>query len=156
MKIFLLFLSASVFLQEIPFKPKDEFEIKLDYQFKSRPASDVNKVHFDETRKEHERRSSSTPLPYLTLNIKMLQLGEDEVKAKITNNLTPRVVSRKVAAGTIIPLEIGFTDDVKDRVAAHHYVFTIMTSKKVQTNKIEIIIEEDGTFLVNGEKRGKF
>ncbi|HEY0743891.1 MAG TPA: hypothetical protein VGD40_20640 [Chryseosolibacter sp.] len=152
----LLLLSLIIVLQELPYKPKEEFEIKLDYQFKSRPASDVNKVHLDETRKEHERRLSTAPLPYLTLNIKMLRLGEDEVKVKITNNLTPRVVTRKVSAGTIIPLEVGFTDDVKDRVAAHHYVFTMLTSKKAETNKIEIMIEEDGTFLVNGEKRGKF
>ena len=156
MKIAFLILFVCSAIQDLPFKPKEEFEIKLDYQFKSRPAAETNKVHLDESRKDRERRSSTAMLPFLTLNLKMLKLAEGEVKVKISNNLTTRIVTRKVVNGTIIPLEIGFTDDVKDRVAAHHYVITVVTSEKAETNKIEIMIDEDGTFHVNGEKRGKF
>jgi hypothetical protein len=156
MKLFLVLLSAFLLSQEIPVKPRDEFEIKLDYQFKNRPAQDLNSVHLDETRKEHERRVSTAPLPFLTLNIRMLKLSEDEVKMRVTNNLTARVSVRKVEEGTVVPLQIGFTDDVKDRITAHLYTLTLMSPKKLETSKIEILIEEDGTFLVNGEKRGKF
>lgn len=151
-----ILLLAFLFTQEIPVKPKDEFEVKLDYQFKNRPAQDLNSVHFDETKKEHERRVSSAPLPFLTLNIKMLKLSAEEVKMRVTNNLTPRVAVRKVEEGTVVPLQIGFTDDVKDRVTAHQYTLTLLSPKKTETSRIEILIEEDGTFLVNGEKRGKF
>ncbi len=156
MKLSVLLLAA-LFLQDVPLKPKDEFEVKLDYQFKSRPPQSINTtVHLDETREEHDRRVSSTPLPFLTLNIKMLKLSEEEVRVRVTNNLTLRVAMRKVEAGTTIPLEIGFTDDAKDRVTAHHYFLTLLSPKKAELSKIEILIEEDGTFLVNGEKRGKF
>jgi hypothetical protein len=55
-----------------------------------------------------------------------------------------------------VQLEVGFTDDVKDRVTPHHYFLTLVSPKKTETSKIEILIEEDGTFFVNGEKRGKF
>ncbi|HEY0653263.1 MAG TPA: hypothetical protein VGD65_09040 [Chryseosolibacter sp.] len=156
MKLALILLIAFSLVQEIPVKPKEEFEIKLDYQFKNRPAQDLNSVHLDETRKEHDRRVSTAPLPFLTLNIKMLKLSDEEVKLRVTNNLTPRVAVRKVEEGTIVPLQIGFTDDVKDRVTAHHYTLTLLSPKKTETSRIEILIEEDGTFLVNGEKRGKF
>jgi hypothetical protein len=156
MKLILVLLLAFSMVQEIPVKPKDEFEIKLDYQFKNRPSPDANSVHLDETRKEHDRRVSTAPLPYLTLNVKMLKLSQDEVKMRVTNNLTPRVALRKVEEGTIVPLQIGFTDDVKDRVTAHQYTLTLLSPKKAESSKIEILIEEDGTFLVNGEKRGKF
>lgn len=156
MKVSVLLLIVFAFIQDVPFKPKEEFEIKLDYQFKNRPAANVNEVHLDETRRDRERRSSTALLPFLILNIRMIKLAEDEVKVRITNNLNTRLVNRKISPTVILPLEVGFTDDVKDRVAAHHYVLTILTSKKVETSKIEIMIEEDGTFLVNGEKRGKF
>ena len=156
MKLTIIFLFAFALLQEIPVKPKEEFEIKLDYQFKNRPAQDLNSVHLDETRAEHDRRVSTAPLPFLTLNIRMLKLSQDEVKMRVTNNLTPRVALRKVEEGTVVPLQIGFTDDVKDRVTAHAYTLTLLSSKKSETSKIEILIEEDCTFLVNGEKRGKF
>lgn len=156
MKLPLIILLALSLLQDVPIKPKDEFEIKLDYQFKNRPAQDPNSVHLNETRQEHDRRVSTTPLPFLTLNIKMLKLSEDEVKMRVANNLTPRVALRKVEEGTIVPLQIGFTDDVKDRVTAHLYTLTLLSPKKTESSKIEILIEEDGTFLVNGEKRGKF
>lgn len=156
MKLSLILLLAFSLSQEIPVKPKEEFEIKLDYQFRNRPAQDLNSVHLDETRKEHERRVSTAPLPFLTLNIRMLKLSEAEVKMRVTNNLTPRVALRKVEEGTVVPLQIGFTDDVKDRVTAHAYTLTLLSPKKLETSRIEIVIEEDGTFLVNGEKRGKF
>jgi hypothetical protein len=156
MKVSLIFFLAFSLIQEIPVKPKDEFEIKLDYQFKNRPTQDLNSVHLDETRKEYERRTSTTPLPFLTLNIKMLKLSENEVKLRVTNNLTAHVVNKKVEEGTVVPLLLGFTDDVKDRVTANKYILTLMSPKKSETSKIEILVEEDGTFLVNGEKRGKF
>jgi hypothetical protein len=156
MKLALTLLIAFALAQDLPLKPKEEFEIKLNYQFKNRPTPDLSTVRLDETREERDRRISTTPLPFLILNIKMLKLSQDEVKVRISNNLTNRVITQKVEAGTIIPLEIGFTDDAKDRITPHQYFITTLSPKKTETNKIEIVIEEDGTFLVNGEKRGKF
>jgi hypothetical protein len=156
MKYPTLLLISFFAMQELPLKPKEEFDVKLDYQFRNRPAQDINSVHYDETRKEHERRVSTAPLPYLTLNVRILKLSGEETKVKVTNNLTTRAFSRKVEEGTVFPLVVGFTDDVKDRVSAHNYVITFLSPKKTETSKIEILIEEDGTFLVNGEKRGKF
>ena len=77
MKLALTLLVAFALIQDLPHKPKEEFEIKLDYQFKNRPTQDLSSVHLDETRKEHDRRVSSAPLPFLVLNIKMLKLSQD-------------------------------------------------------------------------------
>jgi hypothetical protein len=156
MKLFLILLVAFALTQDTPLKAKEEFEIKLDYKFKNRPTQDLSQVNLDETRKEHDRRVSAMPLPFLTLNVKMLKLSQEEVKLRITNNLNNKVAVRKVEAGMIIPLQMGFTDDIKDRVSAHHYFLTLLSAKKTEISKIEILIEEDGSFLVNGEKRGKF
>jgi hypothetical protein len=154
---YLIFLLVSFWpSQDVPTKPKEDFEIKLDYQFKNRPPQDINSIHYDETRKEHERRVSTAPLPFLILNVKLLKLSEEEVKMKVTNNRTAKVAVRKVTPGTIVPIVVGFTDDAKDRISANEYVLTFLSPKKAALSKIIIHIEEDGTFLVNGEKRGKF
>jgi hypothetical protein len=156
MKIFILFALLLSGVQELPFKSSDDFEIKLDYKFKQRTMDNASAVYVQETNREHDRRTSTALLPFLTLNIKLLKLSEEEVKVKIGNNINSRIVTRKVDEGLIIPLLIGFTDDAKDRVSAHHYVFTFVTAEKKETSRITIFIDEDGTFLVNGEKRGKF
>jgi hypothetical protein len=57
---------------------------------------------------------------------------------------------------TTFPLVIGYTDDVKDRVTPHEYILTFLSEDKTPLSRIVIFIDEDGTFAVNGEKRGRF
>lgn len=156
MKALLILLIGLFFVQELPLKPTDEFEIKLDYKFKQRVVDYSSTVHLSETQRERDRRMSSALLPFLTLNVKMLKLPALEKKVDITNNINGKVITRKISEGTILPIEVGFTDDAKDRISAHEYVLTFIRPDKTESNKVVIFIEEDGTFLVNGEKRGKF
>jgi hypothetical protein len=156
MKI-LAFLSFCLFLaQDLPYKPKEDFEIKLDYQFKQRPVADKNSVHLDETQKERDRRTSASMLPYLIIRINLLNLPEEEVKVRVTSNLHEIVFQKKISKGSSLPLDLGFTDDVKDRVTAHEYQLTFLSPAKKEMSRILLLIEEDGTFIVNGEKRGRF
>src|SRR4051812_27105060 len=116
MKLLSIILVSTFLLQDLPYKPNEEFNIKLDYKFKQRPTVNVNTVNFSETNKEHEQRTSSAQLPFLILNVNLLKVEKEHVKLTIVNNLNKKVVSRKIKEGLIIPIEIGFTDDVKDRV----------------------------------------
>ena len=157
MKSILLLAVAAFFWQDLPYKPKEEFDIKLDYQLKQRTFSGSGTlVHLDESRKEYERRTSTDLLPFLALEIKLLKLAPGEVKVKIVNNRKERVLNRKVEQGDVVPLLLGFTDDVKDRVKAHEYTLFFMNKDKEETSRIVVTIDEDGTFNVNGEKRGQF
>jgi hypothetical protein len=156
MKFLSLCFISLLLLQDLPYKPKDEFEIKLNYQFKQRPQSNTSAVYLDETQREKERRTSSDLLPYLILNVKMLKLSEEEVRIKVANNLNSRVINKKISQDMVLPLDVGFTTDMKDRVSPHEYTLTFLSPKKARLSKIVIFVEEDGTFLVNGEKRGKF
>jgi hypothetical protein len=155
MRYLAIFFFAFLF-QELPYKPNEEFEIKLNYQFKQRPIRDQNAIHLSESQKEYDRRTSSDLLPYLILNVKMVKLSEEEVRLKIINNLDQRIISKKIETGSIVPLDLGFTADVKDRVNPHEYMLTFLSPKKQELSKIVIHVDEDGSFLVNGEKRGKF
>jgi hypothetical protein len=56
----------------------------------------------------------------------------------------------------VLALDMGFTDDMIDRVHAHEYTLTFIDANKLPVNRIVINVAEDGSFFVNGEKRGKF
>ena len=56
---------------------------------------------------------------------------------------------------TVLKLDLGFTDDIKDRVGAYEYTVFFLNEDKDQVSKIVIYFEKDGTYLVNGETRGK-
>lgn len=157
MKLSILCLISLFFLQDLPYKAKEEFDVKLNYQFKQRHQSaSTSTVYLDESQREKERRTSTDILPYLTINVKLLKVSEEEVRVRIENNLASRGVTKKISEGQIIPLDMGFTADIKDRVTPHEYILTFLSPQKSQLNKVVIFVEEDGTFLVNGEKRGKF
>jgi hypothetical protein len=147
---------AFIFLQDIPFKAKEEFEVKLNYDFKQRPAAEFNTVHLGESAKEYQQRVTSSVLPYLVLNITPLALREEKMRVRIATNLQDKTTTKKVSVRSGITLDLGFTDDMKDRVTAHEYTLTFITSDKSAVDKIVIRVEEDGSFYVNDEKRGKF
>lgn len=151
----LSFILFMFFFQDLPFKPKEEFEIKLDYKFKQRPSPERSVVNLNETRAEHDRRTSNDLLPYLVLQVKMLKLN-DESRIRVTNNLDSKAFNKKIEEGIVVPLDLGFTADVKDRVTAHEYVITFLSPQKSEVSRILINVDKDGSFFVNGEKRGRF
>lgn len=155
MNFYLLFI-AIFFLQEVPLKPKEQFEVKLDYQFKARPLNDGNTVQLGATPGRYRENTGAGVLPYLILNIKLLELPEEKMRLQISTNLDARPSYRKITLNTLVELDLGFTDDMVDRVTAHRYVLTFIDSDKHPVDRIVISVDEDGSFLVNGEKRGKF
>ena len=147
-----------VFQQSLPYKPKEEFEIKLQYEFKQRPITNNSNtsVHLSETPRERDRRTSTSMLPYVGLNLRILKLNPEDVKMKVIDSQAKTVHNKKVQLDEIVFLNLGFTDDMKDRVTAHEYTVYFVSADKRDLNRILITINEDGTFLVNEEKRGKF
>jgi hypothetical protein len=156
MKTALLLLLIGLLVQDLPFKPKEDFDLKLDYTFKQRPTDDATTIRFDESERETARRASAAMLPHLIIRVNLLKLTTEEIKVRITNNQDKIPTVKKIKPGTIVKLEMGFTDDIKDRVTPHEYLLTFVSADKVEQSRILINIETDGTFTVNGEKRGKF
>jgi hypothetical protein len=150
---FLLFFSYSL-QGVVPQKPANEYEVIIDFKFQDRPPADQYKANFDLS--EEEKKKTAGLLPYLKLQIKLLQLGSEEVKVKVVNNKGNLVHNRKASLETAIKLDLGFIDDVKDRVLPHEYTVLFISDTKSPVSQIQLIVLEDGTFLVNGEKKGKF
>ncbi len=141
----ILILLFPFFLQDqVPLKPGDEFEFKLDYEFRTKPGGDGKPGGF-----------AAGKLPYVEIRITPIKLSKDEERVRITNNLGHRIYSRKASTNTEILIDMGFTDDLKDHISV--YAFDIVFfSKSGDTSRINLFVEEDGTFLINGEKQGKF
>jgi hypothetical protein len=151
----LFFLIPVIFQQDVPLKPTSEYELKTDFQFKQRPSSDKTAVYFDETKKDADRRNSSAVLPFMALQVTFLSLNVNEVKVKVVSNKSTVVQPKKIANGSVVRFNLGFTDDIKDRVTAHEYTIYLTDNTKSTISRIVIQFDEDGTYYVNNEKRGK-
>ncbi|MFN3840271.1 MAG: hypothetical protein ACK4RF_06150 [Cyclobacteriaceae bacterium] len=140
--------------QEIPYKPDPEFELRFSMSFKTRPPADVNKVQVEETFGEYEKRTNTSPLPYVVLFLNVIKADEDEARLSVSKG-GKAFMGRKIEPGTEVKLDIGFADDIKDRTTAFEYVITFQTEKKKPVSRIVIYFSESGDYLVNGVKRGK-
>jgi hypothetical protein len=148
MKLLLLFLSVFLLQDQVPFKPNNQFEINLDFKFKQRPYT-------TQTPGFESHTTSSTPLPYLYLNVKVLKLEAEELRLRIENNKGSSLYSKKAEEGMVAKLDLGFTDDIKDRVNSHEYIVYFLSKERKAMSRIVIHFDEDGTYHVNKELRGK-
>ena len=140
-----------------PFKGDTEYKIEMEYSIKPRPVISGSNINLEETEGDKRRRASGgDPLPYLIIYFSFLELSDQEVKFRCTDDLGKTRLSRKAELNKKYKLEIGFTDDVKDRVTPHEFTILLVSGDKKETSRISLSIDEDGTFLVNGMKRGKF
>ncbi len=141
--------------EEVPYKANEDFEVKLNFEFKDRGWTDVSRMGLNPTSKESERSRGSGPLPYLYLNFRVLKQYPGELKMRVVKNGDKIVLSKKFDLSTRVKLDLGFTDDIKDRVSAYEYTILFLDESKKPGSKVVIYFHEDGTYLVNGQVRGK-
>ena len=151
MKISLLIVGIACVLQElqVPYKPADQFELKLDYSLKTRPAADINTVTLA------GRRPSAGPLPFVAIQFKALSLAPEETRIRILTNTGNSLMNRKITEQQLIKFDMGFTEDLKERIQPHEYTLLFLSSDKEEKSRVVITVAPDGTFLVNEEVRGK-
>lgn len=158
MHIMILAGTLSLLLQiEAPSKANEDFLIELEYTIKPRPLASNSNINMVETEKQRKQRSTGgEPLPYLILQLSILKLSGEEVRIRCTNNLGKTVLSKKAELDKKYKLDLGYTDDIKDQVTAHAYTIDFLSADKREVSRILLVVEKDGTFSVNGSKRGKF
>ena len=94
-------------------------------------------------------------LPYLLVTVTILNVKPEEVKFKCEAN-AKTVFNRKVGKSSSYIIDMGYIDDIKDGLSPNDFNLFAVSPEKESLNRIHMKIEKDGTFLVNGEKRGKF
>jgi hypothetical protein len=148
---FVLLCLTSTAQVDLPFKPNDEFEAKIDLSFKERKGEDVNTFKFnDDTRK---KKTVGKPIAFLAINFKMLK-ANGAIKVKSIQGNQGK--TQKIKENIIVHLEMGFLEDIKSTDVPNELVLNFLDDQKKEICKVVFLITEDGTFLVNGEKRGKF
>jgi hypothetical protein len=154
----LLFLFSDSLQELVLVKSTDEFELTVDYSFKQRSGhSDSNlRVDYGTDNLNQKDIGGSGPLPYLVVYFKMIKLDDSEVRVRVVNNFGKLVYSGKTVQGEKFKIDMGFTDDMKDRVGAFGYDINFLNQEKKIISRATLLVLEDGTFLVNTEKRGKF
>lgn len=139
---------------DIPYKAKEEFEIKLDLAFKQRTRpNDFKTIVFDGN--QSAKQPVEGLLPTLRLQVKILTAHENEVKLRVIKDDATIVYNKKVTPGMEFILDLGFTDDLKDHVEGYKHVIGFYSSEKKNVSKIVIEFDEEGNYFVNGEKLGK-
>lgn len=152
-----LLLSCLLFVQnDVPFKAKDEFEIKLDYQFKERGDYSSGTIVYSEKKRELDGNVTKTVLPYVVVKLKLLKLNNETSFKVDTNIRSAFMIKKHIEIGKEYRMDLGFASDMKDHVTANEYIISLFSPEKEMVSKITIVVESDGTFKVNDEKRGKF
>ena len=139
-----------VFQDDIPFKPSEEFELRMNYDLRTRPIPEGHKIDFEKDQK------GIGPLPFLGMTLKLLKIQPGEERIRIMDNYRDVVANRKIKPGLELSFDMGFTADMKDRVKAHEYTIYFQSGQgRGNLSRILIQVAEDGTFLVNNEVRGR-
>ncbi len=151
MSVLVALAFVALLQQEIKFKPADEFELKVDYSLRTRPVPANYTMNFEEGKK------TVGPLPFVSVTLKVLKAPPAESRVRVVDSRRDLILSRKIKGGSELSFDLGFTADMKDRVGAHEFAIYFHGSDKRDVNsQILIHVAQDGTFLVNGEVRGKF
>jgi hypothetical protein len=149
-------LLPNVQAQDIPYKPDEEYTIRVDLKFKPRPMADATRVEISETRAEYDRRTSTDQLPFLNLYITTKESAWKETRLKVLRDGKVLMGNRKIELGKELKIEVGFTDDAKDGISGQEHIVYYMDESKKEISRIVITIEKNGDYIVNGVKRGRF
>jgi hypothetical protein len=136
---------------DVPFMPADQFESKIDMVFKKRESADHSTYTFSDG--TQPKKTTDAPIAFLIINFKLLR-ANGEVKVKVINGRSERV--SRISVANPMKLEIGFIEDVRNGSEGAERVLLFLNDEKKPIRKVVFKIAEDGSYFVNGEKRGKF
>jgi len=151
--MFFFSLILIVLQTEVPLKPSRDFEVITNYELRKKPNMEPARIVFDQP--SDKKTVASDMLPFLSLKLIIKKWSPGVTQIKITDSRGAVHLKKKPNDDGIYSFEMGFVDDMKDKVTSGKFFVTFLEDKK-PVEQITITVEEDGTFLVNGEKRGKF
>jgi hypothetical protein len=147
MKVLFVLAILTLPFQEIPLKSTDEFELKLDFQFKQKPVNEG--PTFEAVKSERG------PLPFLAAELVVLNVLEDEMRVKVVDHLGQTIAAKNLSKNNTVRFDLGYRDDLKDQVSSHQYFIHFYAKGRDIKRRIIILFDKDGTYYVNHEKRGR-
>lgn len=148
---FLLSIGAQLQAQNVPFLMHDDFEFKMDYDFKAKPPPEQGKVNY----MERDRQTSTGLLPYVKVNFTFHHVPDQAFRVRVYDGKGDVVTSRKLKKIDELSFDLGYSDDIKDRVEPHTYYIYLENKEKERLSQIKIFVEESGDFYLNDELFGR-
>jgi len=134
----------------VPYLSSDDFDFELDYNFKTKP-SNMKDVAYS----QKDLNPSTDNLPYVKMKILLKNTSSDHYRYKVITNKRETKVNRKVKGNDDFVIEMGFSDDIKDRVHAHQFSVFIYNKNKDPLSKIVIEFSANGDMFINEKLMGK-
>ena len=136
---------------EAPYENIENFSFELDYSFKIRTPPDNQQVSLVEG-----NRYSSQPLPYLKVKFVFDGLPKEYFRFKVENVEGNVIKNKKFKSDAdVYILDMGFSDDLKDKITSYKYTIFFLTKDKEVLSKIELEVQENGNFMLNDEFHGR-
>ncbi|HCW06922.1 MAG TPA: hypothetical protein DGG95_06115 [Cytophagales bacterium] len=66
------------------------------------------------------------------------------------------ILKKDVASISSLSFEMGFVDDLQNKVTPYENTVYFLSKDKSKLRRIVFTVQDDGTFMVNGNWRGKF
>jgi hypothetical protein len=145
----------TIFQDEVPFKPDDEFAIKFAFTFNKRGETNKNDLVLSQVASSTYDRPDNSPLPYMEATLEILSKSEREVKFKVIRDNDLQVAKKKITEGMKVSVFSGFVDDIKDQIAGYSHIIYFLDKDGNSLSKIVIEFDKEGFYSVNGKKRGK-
>jgi hypothetical protein len=92
----------------------------------------------------------------LILFLTVKESPNGEFRIRLVRDGKQIIGNRKIEPDKEIKIDVGFTDDAKDKVSGYEHIVYFMNEDKKERSRIVITIEPNGDYLINGEKRGRF
>ena len=148
--ISLFLLAIATRAQEIPYMADSVYQFELDYKFQNKPEPENENLLYHQSQK-----AGKTMLPFVAVNLEFFHLPENAHRIRIITGNGDTKQSHRLKKTSKFNVELGFADDIKDRVSAHTFFIFLETKKKQRLSKIKISISEEGDFYLNDELFGK-
>ncbi len=150
----LIFILSLIQLPDAPFKPSQEFEVKIDVQIKRRPrVADDDQSRVIEGKLQRTDKGED---PHVTARVRFLSLKPDEYKVKVKKHGGETVYNKKAQLNSFIDIDMGFIPDIKKGIGEREWDVLLFSDSRKAISLVRIACKEDGSLYVNGVLYGKF
>jgi len=139
---------------ETPFKPAEEFLVKVDLKFKQKSSVyDPNSFSNSGERLDKGKNEMST---FLEVDIIQIKVKDEEVRISAVDSHGKNLLKKKTSPVPDLHFNLGFVADLKKQESANEIVIYFLSAEKKELSKIVLTVTREGDFLVNGKWNGKF
>src|SRR5882724_4455280 len=132
--IFIFFAQGKVAQDEIPFKPAEEFQAKVDLKFKYKPSGyDPNSYSNSGERLDKLKNEMTS---FLEVDIVQLKVKDEEVRILAIDSRGKNLFKKKTSPIPDLHFVMGFVADLKKQEVANEIVVYFLSAEKKKLSKI--------------------